>query len=553
MFGFGIRRSNYPLDDPHAVDQWLKRVAGGTPIDVLGKVIQLLRADERTDSEPTEQQLTALLRLDEQITPLLELVCSQYLQQAETSRDVESKSWRAQYDTAQHFIRSYGTFLEPELEQGGRGNLREPWLAALIGALRHQFDQAKLRLFRYEAEIPAKYHRLHDLYRWSRNRGFADDAVTTIGANRSATATVGHIYRRTLLLLKLSAGNLSREQIQFAAEYLVWAPPISLATAKPEAPAFELDLNSGCGLVPTHGITGDRDLLYLNPAPLISSVDQRLAALRSNPEAEKDARMSVHAEVETLRRLRQMWSADDPVQRRGARAATDIPIQMAVGFASICKTLAQSRGDGSAPEVPAHEMYQYSDYNVLDVYLGGYVEEQDAQTPAKYRMPKRNSGWRLLDESTSGVRVDGEIGDEGLVKLGALVVLRLRDEAWKPAIVRRIKKLSSGLAEYGVELIGYEVQLVHIQSLPSHSQTDQADDPEANHDVDALLVQHSPANDGTAIQSLVLPASNRSVGPTCRIEGSNISAAMRLDMVLASGRDWRWVSCHAQLVDNAST
>jgi len=149
----------------------------------------------------------------------------------------------------------------------------------------------------------------------------------------------------------------------------------------------------------------------------------------------------------------------------------------------------------------------------------------------------------LLDRSESGYRLAAPMDDGQLLSLGSVVALMLSTENWALGIVRRVQKISSTLAEYGVEVIGRNARVVNLRA--SH-RVDAASCPEGEEAIASdspmlavVLAAGDRATDPQA-HSIVLPRISFAPGSACRIEGEDFAALIRLKSALAAGSDWVW-------------
>ena len=89
------------------------------------------------------------------------MLTAQYLEHGNRSTRVESQLWQALFDLTQGFLLCYQAF-EREISQHSQNNRWQALLPQLIARqIIHQGLDAKIRLYRYEQWIPARWVDLH--------------------------------------------------------------------------------------------------------------------------------------------------------------------------------------------------------------------------------------------------------------------------------------------------------------------------------------------------------------------------------------------------------
>src|SRR5205814_1368506 len=233
-------------------------------------------------------------------------------------------------------------------------------------------------------------------------------------------------------------------------------------------PAFEVAWGSGHGLSPQAGEVDDADLLYWEPSPLLDTIRQKLQALetaRNVPAGEASMRRE---QAEVLRHLLHFWSVDDITKRDRRHSAPNEAMPVVVGFTPICNALEYAAYSQRmpAPGQDQEQPYQYTVVGLSGLYLAGDV--RDGMVVYNPKVPKAEpvTTWHLLDQSESGYRLGAPVREGATLPVGTLIVLVPTADDWVIGVIRRIKKVSSAQAEYGVERMGSHAHLVALR-VPS--------------------------------------------------------------------------------------
>ena len=120
----------------------------------------------------------------------------QYVENYDTSPKLAERIWQAIYDLSQGFIYAYQTALEEALRQSNNARWK-PLTPLLFARLVHYYGtDAKLRVFRFERWIPAKWMELHRTYLRASELGIERDAAV-LGERRPQCARSGRSSRNT--------------------------------------------------------------------------------------------------------------------------------------------------------------------------------------------------------------------------------------------------------------------------------------------------------------------------------------------------------------------
>ena len=93
--------------------------------------------------------------------------------------------------------------------------------------VRHLGCDAKIRLYRYEPWIPAKWSELHALFSLALSRKLERTSLALDAAQ--GTTTIEHEYLLVLVLQLVHAGNTSPRHLEYVADELdAWCQPLRL-------------------------------------------------------------------------------------------------------------------------------------------------------------------------------------------------------------------------------------------------------------------------------------------------------------------------------------
>ena len=167
MFAFltpGTREIVDPLSSPKLVAAWLRDLPA---LDVLGRQQAVMRAFEamRQARRPVDlPRVHAIELLDGALGADRRQLIKQYVENVDSSPRLSEQLWKAVFDLTQGYLYAYQQALEEALKQ--KGNPRwKPKVPILFARLIHYYGtDAKLRVFRFERWIPAKWMELHRTY-----------------------------------------------------------------------------------------------------------------------------------------------------------------------------------------------------------------------------------------------------------------------------------------------------------------------------------------------------------------------------------------------------
>jgi hypothetical protein len=340
-------------------------------------------------------------------------------------------------------------------------------LPMLLARLIHFYGtDSKLRVFRFERWIPAKWMELHKLYSQAVELGIDRAPTSLVDASSNKTQwTVEQEYIYVLLIHQLNTGNLTPLEIDWAsAQIRVWSRKLALEVTPRTKDGFVVNLDGKVGLQRRTGKETGDGLRYLDTTPLAEQLERATYSLRKAVAAEKPSpQPSLNVQrVAVLERLRPALAPSlNADMRRGPRIPVQVSAKVRVGLAGICRDLAVEEVDVDAPQ----------DAERIEVFA-----VNDGSRPLRQLRDERDSMimslsqfsdpmWQVKDRSVAGLRIAASGGIGQSLQLGALVAVRQSDVGdWVIGIVRRLNKASNDEAEAGLAVIAQRAVPVSLNT-----------------------------------------------------------------------------------------
>ncbi len=359
MFGFltsGPREIADPLASVKAVSAWLRSLPSQ---DVIGRQQAVLGAFDslrqaRRPLEPARVQ--ALLFLDAALGADRRQLTKQYVENADGGTQLSKRIWKAAFDLSQGYETAYQSILEEALLQSN--NPRWKSLVPLLFArLIHYFgSDAKLRVFRFERWIPAKWVELHHVYMRAAELGI-DRVPTVLGHGPNTTQwTVEQEYVYALLIHQLNTGNMTPGELDWAfAQIRGWSRRLSLDAVARSMEGFLVDVGGKTGLVRPLGNDAGLMLRYLDTTPVCDQLDRAVTALRRAESPERSGVLSINQRrIAILEKIRPSIAPNlNSNLRRDPRSACGVTARVRVGLTRICHELASSAAKDAISEEAA--------------------------------------------------------------------------------------------------------------------------------------------------------------------------------------------------------
>jgi len=468
MFGFltsGTREIADPLVSPKVVAAWLRQLPA---LDVIGRQQQVMGALEamRQSRRPVDAaRAQAVQYLDAALGTDRRQLIKQYVENYATGPKLAERIWQAVYDLSQGFMYAYQTTLEAALQAP-----RQPRWAGLppilfTRLLHYHATDAKLRVFRFERWIPAKWTDLHRTYLRASELDFDRSPAVLTGAGPHATQwTAEQEYVYALLVHQLNTGNMTPPELDWAMSQLrAWSRRLTLDAVPRSPEGFFVDVAGKGGLGRRTGNDNGSMLRYLDTTPLAQALARAIAALRQAEMNDRGPAAAINeSRIAILEKVAPSIAPNlDAEMRRDPRVACAVAARVRIGLPRICAELAQDDGAADVPST-GEEIEVFAVPNT-----GGrrrVPDEHDslAASLSSFSDPM----WQVKDRSIAGLRIAASGGIGQSLTLGALVAVRQSDLAdWVVGVVRRLNKVSNDEVEAGMSIIADRVVPVVLHAM----------------------------------------------------------------------------------------
>jgi len=543
MFGFA-KAPKEPLSDARSAERWLSALATTDPLAFRDAVIGELARVAEPSARRKPAELEALFVLDAHARSVRNTLVAQYIEHATRSPRIESQLWEAMFQLTEGFLTAYAAYEREALE--GRD---ARWRALLPELIVREMSQlsfdAKLRMFRYEPWIPAKWAELHARFALACTHHLERERLHLQG--EAKPVTIEHVYIVTLVLHLANSGNLSRSQLDWLATHLEsWCSSLRMSVTSPAGTAFYVDKAHGTGLRRRGADPLEAEVLFLDTDPLHSLLQHYILAIeqkiRSQPLSSKT---SLRAERLTLltKVAAQVDTQFRPVQRRGERTAAAGRVDAIVGLSAICGYLREEE------RAPIPELDTVSTFSgTLDLAVFGHLrndrdkrKELARRRIAAFAPP--GGAWDMKDVSATGVRLIAPMEAACTLTLGMVAVLRGESElVWRLGVIRRMRRMTPERAEVGLQRIADTVAVIDMVAQAPGENAAEGITTQRERRFRGLLLILRQANRTNAVQSLIMPLAEYRPRSKYRLCTSQRDYPIRCGTLLERGADWVWVS-----------
>ncbi len=552
MFSFG-KAGKEPLADVKSVERWLAAFPANNPLVLHGELVTELGRIAGRDVRRTPAQLEAVFALDTRTAELWATLTAQYVGHANRSSKIEQQIWSALFDLTQAFLQAYQAFgREAATRSSARWQELQPEL--VLRQIVHLGRDAKIRLYRYEQWIPAKWVELHTLFALALSQHFERQPVTLDPA--AGPTSIEQAYLRVLLLQLVHAGNTTVAHIEYLDDQLrQWCQPLRL-TIEPASVSstYYVDLGGREGLKRRRAAPLEAKVLFLDTRPLHALLMQTIVVLEQKIRTHLPSERTP-TRIEQLALLTKVAAQADaefrPFARRGERVATAGTVDAIVGFGSIAGYL---RDEERTPLRAAESGHSYGGTMELAVF-GRLRNEQDRIVEQARRrlaaFAPHGGPWELRDVSQTGCRLMASMLAATALTLGSPVALRQHGQAvWTLGIVRRMKRLTSERAEIGLQVIASAVASVDLIEQRKPQDDDYSVDgvpTTINGRIFAglYLALRRKGSDAAVVHSLMLPAAEYQPLRKLKLQTPRSITPIRLGRVLEQQPDWVWTAVDA--------
>ncbi len=338
---------------------------------------------------------------------------------------------------------------------------------------------------------------------------------------RPLPCTVESLYFRFLLLARFASGALNCKQIEILDAWMwLWVPVLAGVTAAPRGSALRVDLDSAEGLK-----RGPRDdegpSLYLPQDPIQRAYRALVAefhAGRIMPTTGLASTFRLEEHVAVLAVVRGgLQASRENIVTRAHRRPRGSDAELLVGLGEI-----ETRGLAPVLDAPRPE-------NALAI-----VREADEKVPAPrqsaltdiYGVKRRVV--RFVDESETGLGLEGSVTDCGSIAAGDLVAVRSPGgELYIGKVMRSVPAKTPGRVIIGVRRLAGAMKSV-AATLES-----------AGNAAQAVKMLFLPGADGGGHQDAFLVSERFYNQPqTLGVEAAGSHYSMKLNRVREGGRGW---------------
>jgi len=546
MFGFG-KSAREPFADRKSVERWLASFPANDPQGTHAALITELGALAKRDAIRTSSCLEAAFHLDALSEPLRRSLTAQYLEHGNRSSRIESQIWQALFDLTQGFLLCYQAF-GGDVTSRAQSNKWQALLAELVARqIMHQGLDVKIRLYRYEQWIPARWGDLHALFQRACTEQI--ERVPVAALPDGVLTTIEQEYLRVLLLQLMNAGNLSPRHVEWVASQLSeWCAPLRLNLEPQTISSFYVDLAERTGLRRRTAQPLEGRVLFLDTQPMHAMLMQNVVMLeqkvRNDPLSDKASRRA--DQLNLLTKLAgQIDPEFRPVTRRGERQSASGQVDAIVGFTKISGFLR----DEDASRVAEPTPHSGSFGGTLEIATFGRLRNENARAQemvrrrlVSYAAP--GGAWQVRDVSQTGYRLVAAMNVITAVTLGTLVAIRAQGESlWTLGIVRRMKRLTSERAELGLQIIASNLVGVDL-STSKRGDADYFVDGEAttihHRTFQGLFLSLKKRSTDTPIRTLIVPAGEYQPGKRLLMSVAKSSHRIAFGRLLEQQPEWIW-------------
>jgi hypothetical protein len=465
MLGFLTPQASVddPLQNAKSAATWLRQLPA---LDVIGRQQHVVRALEasRKSSPADLHRIGAIQFVDAALGADRRQLIKQYIENAETSPKLADRIWQALWEMSQAFMFAYQAALETALAGGPNTRWKSVLPLLFVRLVHFHGTDAKLRVFKYERWIPAKWMELHQIYLRSCELGLDRQSVALPAAGAGAQPwSVEQEYVYVLLVHQLNTGNLGPAEIDWAASQLrAWSRRLALEQIPKSLEGFFVDLAGRIGLQKRNGNDRGSVLRYLDTTPLAEAMVRAVETLRDSESTDQGPVAAINQQrLAVLRKIEPAVSPTSSLDmRRDPRTAVAISARVRIGLSRICRDLAAKSPSEAPAETPGEQI------EVFPVAGAPRARRKQASEDDSLAASLSNWSdpmWEVKDRSVAGLRIAATGGIGQSLSLGALVAVRQSDaDLWLLGVVRRLNKLSNEEVEAGVNIIAERVVSVTL-------------------------------------------------------------------------------------------
>ena len=548
MFRFG-KSSKDPLADVKAAERWLATLPGADTLAVHSNVIGELERAAGPAAPRTPHRLRAVFHVDAQTGEQRRALIGQYIEHASRSSKIENQLWTALFGLTQGFLMTYQSFAQEIADRPQSARWQELLPELVCRQVVHLALDARIRLFRYEQWIPAKWAELHSLMSVACSQQIERQLVTL---TESTTTSIEHEYLRALVLHLMNAGSLTARQVEFIwGELDDWCSPLRLTLEQSGANAFFVDLAGREGL--RRRKTGPLEgcVLFLDTRPLHAVMVQHVVTLeqkiKGEPLSNRTPRRSEQLTLFT-KLAAQVDPEFRPFARRGERVTTAGNVDAIVGFQRIASYFKEE----AHQPIPLADTTGESFDSTMDIAVFGRIRDEPTR---RNELARRRIGahaapggpWEAKDVSQTGFKLVAPIQVANAVTLGTLVAIHPHGQPrWTLGIIRRMKRTAADRAEIGLQIVADTISAVDLVEQRKRGADEYSIDGEGTtingRRFGALLLALRARDGEPMVQSLIVPAVEYQPVKRYRLSTSKTDYSIRFGRLIEQQPDWIWTA-----------
>ncbi|MEO8487913.1 MAG: hypothetical protein ABI585_16420 [Betaproteobacteria bacterium] len=444
-----------PLVTAKAVSVWLRQLPA---LDVIGRQLHVMKAFDamRQSRKPIDPpRMQAVQFLDAALGADRRQIIKQYVENAETGPKLAERLWQAIYELAQGFMFAYQGGLQEALSQPN--NARWKPLVPLLFARHTHYagTDAKLRVFRYERWIPAKWAELHRTFLRATELGVERIPTMLSGAGPNQTQwTLEQEYLYALLVHQLNTGNMTPGEIDWACSQLrAWSRRLALDAVPRSPEGFFVDIAGRAGLQRRTGNDSGSMMRYLDTSALADQIDRATMALRQAETTDQGPAAPINQQrIAILDKVRPSVAPNVLTDlRRDPRITCKVSARVRIGLTRICREFGAKDAADAVPDGGAEQIEVYA---VADAPRSRRPTPDEHDSLVASLSSFSDPMWQVKDRSVAGLRIAASGGIGQSLALGGLVAVRQSDVSdWVLGVVRRLNKLSNEEVEAGVSIV----------------------------------------------------------------------------------------------------
>jgi cyclic-di-GMP-binding protein len=548
MFRFGSTHRD-PFADIKSAERWFASFPDSDPLALHAALLAELGQFNEQEARRTPARLETVFFVDGRASALRRSLTKQYVDHARRSPKIENQLWSALFDLTQAFLLVYQSFAREVTDhpQSAKWQLLLPGLVAR--QIIHLGQDAKIRQYRYEQWIPAKWTELHALFSLACSRQV--DRQQIIVGTGGSTTTIEHEYLVTLLLQLMNSGNMTARHLEWVAGELdEWCAPLRITLEASSVTSFYVDLGAREGLRRRAPGPLEGRVLFLDTRPLHAVLMQNVIVLeqkiKGEPLSDRTSRRS-----EQLDLMSKLASQVDPefrpIARRGERSAANGAVDAIVGFGKICAFLKEEE---RAPTPQLETGKSFGGTMELAVF-GRMRNEPDRrvdvvrQRLALYAAP--GGPWDVKDVSQTGFRLIAPMSAASTITLGTLAAIRPHGQSpWTLGIVRRMRRLTSDRAELGLQIIANTLVGVDLVEQRKNADRDYSVDGEQTtingRTFQGLFLTLRKRESDVGVQSLIVPVAEYQPANRLKLMTAKSIDPIRYGRLIEQQPDWVWAT-----------